>query len=404
MLCSTSAQKDQCLDILAQKLVERKAEIFAANQEDVRQAKAAGRSEAFLGKLMVSESSFSAMSEGLSVIRRHPDPVGQILDSRDLNCGAHLDKVSVPIGVIGVIYESRPNVTIDAAALCLKSSNAVILKGGSDALATNRVLASCLLEAVQESGLPDFAVQFIDSADRALVLDLLHQHAAVDLIIPRGGKELVEFVRSNSQIPVLSHAEGLDHLYIDRSADRSIISSVILNSKTQNPGVCNSLDTILIHRDIAAEVLPLLACDLWKVSVQLRCDEESYQILARSSDQELLHRSTDQDFDTEHLALIANVAVVGSVEEAVSFINQHGSQHTEAILATDESAITLFTQAVDAAAVMVNCSTRLHDGGVFGMGAEMGIATGKLHARGPVGLRELCSYRYVVRGQGILRT
>lgn len=407
----SSKQKNMFLTTLLEILEDKKESLQQENTHDVEQAQKLGKyGSAFLDRLTLSDQSFSSMLDGVKVVKDLSDPTGQILETRELKVGATLQRVSVPLGVIGIIYESRPNVTVDAAILCLKAGNAVVLKGGSAAIRTNRMLARCLKDALARSGLPVDSVQFIDQTDRSATQELLQQEDAIDVIIPRGGAGLIRAVVEQSRIPVLYHADGICHTYIDVSAQQQAATEVVLDAKTDRPGTCCSTETLLLHQDLPQDFLLQLFQRLIEARVQLRLDAALFnwaqtQGLSLSSNEheQGCRLAQQQDWDTEHLALILNVKQVEGVEKAIDFINVHGSRHSEAILAEDEVAITRFQEGVDTAAIFVNASTRLHDGGVFELGAEVGIATGKLHARGPVGLNELCTYQYLVRGNGTTR-
>lgn len=370
--------------------------IISASQKDV--ARARGKvSPAFLDRLSLDEKRFGEMTNAVEEIARQRDPLGETIERRKIKNGVMLRKVRVPLGVLFVIYESRPHVTADAAALSLRSGNAVILKGGSEALGANRLIAQCFQSALKETLLPSHAVQFIDTADRVFVRRLLKESDYIDVVIPRGGYGLVKWVRKESEIPSFSHAEGLDHTYVDASADLPLAIKVAVNAKTSYPAACNSLDHLLVHRRIAKKLLPPLQDAFTPYLVELRGDADTRTIIK-------VRAATAKDWDTEYLSLKMGIKIVDTIEEAIAHINAHGSGHSEGIVARDHSAIERFKAGVDAAAIFVNCSIRLHDGGVFGLGAEMGINTGKLHTRGPVGAKELTTYRWIVEGNGQVRT
>lgn len=395
---------DDCLEKLIRSLLKYKKDIQEINQQEIKKAQKK-HSKAFIERLELNDQRFEEMIQGIQTVKELPHPCGEILEQRQLTNGAKLQKVSVPLGCIAIIYEARPNVTIDAAILCLKSLNSVILKGGSASLQTNRALAKALHQALEESHLPPQAVTFINSDQRQDTHELLQQSQYIDILIPRGGPGLIKAVVENTKIPLLYHADGLCHTYVDASAEIDMAIKVTLNAKTNHPATCCATETLLVHQDIATEFLPKLASSLAKAQVELRCDQASYKILQKTSTPSPLacQLASNQDWDTEHLALILNLAIVDSLDQALTWIDRHSSKHTEAIIAKDKPTIQKFLTQVDSAAVMVNCSTRLHDGQQFGLGAEMGIATGKLHARGPVGLKELTTYQYRISGPGILR-
>lgn len=394
--------KNKALENIASDLMAKKAEILSANEIDCRQGKAAGLSGAMLGRLELPESMLEAMSRDVLKIAALPDPVGEIFDMRTLPNGLIAGKKRVPLGVIGAIYESRPNVTIDISALCLKSGNAVILRGGKEAIRSNSVLASLVRQACKKAGVPEGAVQFIDNTDRALVNHLLKMSRLIDLIVPRGGAPLIRFVRENSTIPVVAGGIGVCHLFVDKSAKLNNAEKIALNAKVQKPSTCNSLDTLLVHKDIAPVYLPRIAAEWAQAGVAMHCDERALAILRPNSSLKLV-AAQDSDWGKEFLALVAAVRVVDSLDEALAHIEKYGSGHSEAIITEDHSAAMRFLNEVDAACVFVNASTRFNDGGQLGLGAEVGISTQKIHARGPMGLREITSYKWIIFGQGQAR-
>jgi len=331
-----------------------------------------------------------------------PDPVGEVFDMRTLPNGLQLGRKRVPLGVIGAIYESRPNVTIDISALCLKSGNALILRGGKEAIHSNSALAGVVQQAATRAGVPEGAVQFIDNPDRALVDHLLKMGGAIDLIIPRGGAGLIKFVTENATMPVVSGGIGVCHTYVDKSADVDKAVAIAFNAKVQRPTVCNALDTLLVHQDIAQRYLPLVAAEWAKAGVEMHCDEKALSILKSRSSLKLVP-ATDEDWGKEFLALVAAIKVVNSLDKALEHIERYSSGHSEAIVTEEYQAAMRFLNEVDAACVYVNASTRFTDGGQFGLGAEVGISTQKLHARGPLGVKELTSYKWIIFGSGQVR-
>ncbi len=389
------AMRSRVLMMTATILQRQKRTILAANAADVARARH-NVSTALIDRLTLDEKRFSEIIAAIRAIARQKDPLGEVIERRKIKNGVVLKKVRVSIGVLFVIYEARPHVTADAAALALRAGNAVILKGGSEARNTNRCIAQCFQQALKSAGLPIHAVQFINTADRTVVKKLLQCADDIDLVIPRGGYGLVRWVRKESYIPSLSHAEGLDHTYVDASADVTLALKVIVNAKTSFPAACNSLDHLLVHERIARKLLPALQTTMVSHGVELRGDVKTRKIIN-------VKTATAKDWDTEYLNLTMGIKVVNNVNEAIAHINAHGSKHSEGIIARDKKTIALFKKNVDAAGIFINCSTRLHDGGVFGLGAEMGINTGKLHARGPVGAKELTTYKWIAEGSGQTR-
>jgi glutamate-5-semialdehyde dehydrogenase len=385
-------------------LREKQADVLAANQKDLQAGRKNEIGEAMLDRLMLNPQRLEGLARGVEQVIGLPDPVGEEFDARALPNGMRLARRRVPLGVIGVIYESRPNVTIDIAALCLKSGNACILRGGSEAFNTNLALARLIRSALKDAGAPEDGVQFLESTDRALVTQMLQMNEYIDMLVPRGGAELVKFVAQNATMPAVTGGIGVCHTYVDRTANVEQAVSIVHNAKTSRPSVCNALDTMLVHSDIAPRVLPLLAEAMAKSGVELRCDDRSLALLgpsARSGARVV--PAKPEDFGMEFLALVMSVRVVDSLGQALEHIERYGSGHTEAIVTEDYSAAQRFLDEVDAAAVFVNASTRFNDGGEFGLGAEVAISTSKMHARGPMGLRELTSYKWVVRGAGHIR-
>ncbi len=394
--------KNKALHNIAEDLLARKAQILAANKVDCQEAEAAGMDEAMLDRLMLSSSRLEAIAHDVLAVAALPDPVGEVFDMRTLPNGLLLGRKRVPLGVIGAIYESRPNVTIDISVLCLKSGNAIILRGGKEAVHSNNALASLVQEAATSAGVPEGAVQFIENTDRTLVKHLLKMNNIVDLIIPRGGAELIRFVSENASMPVIGAGVSVCHTYIDQSADIAKAVAIAFNAKVQRPSVCNALDTLLVHADIARSYLPLVAAEWAKAGVEMHCDERALSILKADSSLRLAS-ATDEDWGREFLALVAAVKVVDSLDEALEHIARYGSGADEAIITENYSAAMRFLNEVDAACVYVNASTRFTDGGQFGLGAEVGISTQKMHARGPLGLKELTTYKWLIFGSGQVR-
>lgn len=393
----SSEVKDRALAAMADVLWSSRASILSANAHDLAEAKAERLPTAFLDRLALDDSRVEKMVAGVRQVASLPDPVGEITGMWRRPNGLLIGRMRVPLGVIGVIYEARPGVTADAAALCLKSGNAVILKGGREAIRSNRVIGGLLAEAATTAGLPKGCVSFIDSVDREAVAHLLGLNRLVDLIIPRGGEELIRTVQRTSAIPVLAHEKGLCHIYVDEGADLTMAEEIAFNAKVERPGVCNAMESLLVHERVASEFLPATIRRLRESGVEVRGCPRT-RALAPG-----ITAATEADWDTEYLDLILSVKVVGSFEEAVAHIAEHGSGLAEAIVTTDHSRAMRFLREVDAGAVFVNASTRFTDGGEFGMGAEMGISTQKLHARGPVGLTELTCQKFIVLGEGQVR-
>jgi len=398
----SSEVKNKALHNISDDLLVRKEEILAANQIDRKEAEASGMNPALLDRLMLNSSRLESIAHDVLSVAALPDPVGEVLDMRTLPNGLLIGRKRVPFGVIGAIYESRPNVTIDISVLCLKSGNAIILRGGKEAIHSNSVLASVVQEAATRAGMPDGAVQFIENTDRTMINHLLKMNNNVDLIIPRGGNELIKFVNENATMAVISGGIGVCHTYVDESADIAKAVAIVFNAKVQRPSVCNAMDTLLVHADIARNFLPLVAAELAKAGVEMHCDERALSILKADSSLKLVP-ATDEDWGKEFLALIAAVKVVDSLDEAMEHIVRYGSGADEAIVTEDYSSATRFLNEVDAACVYVNASTRFTDGGQFGLGAEVAISTQKMHARGPIGLKELTTYKWIIFGNGQVR-
>jgi glutamate-5-semialdehyde dehydrogenase len=377
--------------------------LLAANAVDVETARAAGLPAASLDRLTLTPVRLAHLAESVAQVATLPDPVGQVLEAWTRPNGLRIRQVRVPIGVIGIIYEARPNVTIDCAVLCLKSGNACILRGGKEIFNTNTAFAALVQRALAEAGLPADAVQLIPTTDRAALNHLLKLDTLIHCIIPRGGESLIRFVAENSTIPVIKHYTGVCFVYVDRAADPARAEAILVNAKTQRPGVCNAAEQLLVHADIAATVLPRLAAALAARGVALRTDAAAGAILAAAAPAIAAEAASDADFRAEFLDLVIAVRVVPDLEAAVAIINRDGSGHTDVIVTADEAAARRFQAAVDSAVVPWNASTRFNDGFEFGFGAEIGISTDRLHARGPMGLKELCSYKYLIDGDGQVR-
>ncbi|MFC1904425.1 glutamate-5-semialdehyde dehydrogenase [Chloroflexota bacterium] len=394
--------KNKALHNITDDLVAKQTEILAANQIDCDEAKASGMDAAMLDRLLLTPSRLEAMAQDVLAVAALPDPVGEVFDMRTLPNGLLIGRRRVPLGVIGVIYESRPNVTIDISVLCLKSANAIILRGGRESIHTNSALVRVIQEAVIKAGIPDGALQFIENTDRALVNHLLKMSGTIDLMIPRGGAELIKLVSENAAMPVVSGGIGVCHTYVDRSADVNKAAAIAFNAKVQRPTVCNALDTLLVHAEIAERCLPLVAAEWAKAGVEIHCDERALSVLKAQPSLKLV-AATDEDWGKEFLSLVAAIKVVDSLDEALEHIGRYGSGHSEAIITEDYQPAMRFLNEVDAACVYVNASTRFTDGSQFGLGAEVGISTQKMHARGPMGLKELTTYKWIIFGSGQVR-
>jgi len=397
LAAATAEVKNGALEGMARALTAGASAIGAGNEKDLAAGRERGLSDAMLDRLALDGTRVRAMADGLLQIAALPDPVGEISEMTRRPGGFSVGRMRVPIGVIGIVYESRPNVTADAAALCIKSGNGVVLKGGSEAIHSNTAIARILERAGHEAGLPDDALALIETTDRDAVTHMLTQTESIDLIIPRGGEGLIRMVTENSRIPVIKHDKGLCHTYVDRAADPTMAIDVAYNAKVQRPGVCNALETLLVHEQVADKVLPALGERLTAAGVTVHACPRSRTLMAGAVP------AQPEDYDTEWLSLDLSVKVVGSFEEAAAHIERHGSCHTETIVTGDYGAAMRFLREVDAAAVLVNASSRLHDGGVFGLGAEIGISTSRIHARGAMGLKELTCQKFVVLGDGHLR-
>ena len=394
--------RDAALEAIAAGLEASCAEILEANAADLEAGREAGLSDALIDRLALDEGRIATIAAGARAVAALDDPVGELLEERTLHNGLELRKLRVPLGVVAVVYEARPNVTIDSAALCLKSGNAVVLRGSASAARTNEVLARIAAEGVAQAGLPAEAVTLIGGGERSELAELATQDRTVDLIIPRGGEGLKKALEGVATVPVIFAAAGNCHVYVDAGADVAMAVRIAVNAKVQRPGVCNAAETLLVHRDIAPGFLPLAAAELIAAGVELRADERALAAMGAELAGQV-SRATEEDWATEFLAPVLAVGVVDSLEEAVEHIGRYGSRHSEAIVTGDPGAAREFELGIDAACVYVNASTRFTDGGEFGMGAEIGNSTQKLHVRGPIGLRELCTYKYVVTGDGQIR-
>lgn len=395
--------KNTALLNIADALLSREKEILIANGGDRAEAEASGMSPAMLDRLLLNPERIAAMARDVRAVAVLADPIGEVFDMRTLPNGLQVGRKRVPLGVIGTVYESRPNVTVDVSALCLKSGNAVILRGGKEAISSSLALAKVVQEAAYGAGVPEGAIQIIESTDRAVVNHMLKLVGIIDLLIPRGGAELVRFVAGNATVPVVAGGIGVCHTYVDKSADLDKAVAIAYNAKVQRPTVCNALDTLLVHADVAGRYLMLVAREWGKAGVEMHCDETALRVLKDAPSLKLVPAS-EQDWGKEFLALVAAIKVVNSFDEAIEHIERYGSGHSEAIVTEDYSAALRFLDEVDAACVYVNASTRFTDGSQFGLGAEVGISTQKFHARGPLGLRELTSYKWIIFGSGQIRS
>ena len=394
---TSTAVKNKALLAMAEALLAKQEEILAANALDMERAAAKGMKSSMLDRLKLTAARIEGMADGLRQVANLPDPVGNVLDGKTLANGLTITKVRVPLGVIGIIYEARPNVTADAAGLCLKSGNAVVLKGGSEAMESNKAVAGILSEAATAAGMPEGAIQFIDTSDRQAVQDLIHLNGLVDVVIPRGGAGLIKMVVMNATVPVIETGAGVCHTYVDASADVEMAVKIAYNAKVQRPSVCNAMETLLVHKAIADKFMPAMLAKYAEAGVEIRGDEG-----VQSFDKAVVP-VTEEDWATEYGDLRLSVKLVDSIEEAMEHIARFGTGHSECIVTNDYSQAQLFQKTVDAAAVYVNASTRFTDGNEFGFGAEIGISTQKLHARGPMALPELTSTKYLICGNGQIR-
>ena len=394
--------KNAALHNVADGLKAREEEILTANEKDIANGRERGLEEYFLDRLLLNPERLEGLANDVRGIAALPDPIGEVIDQRNMPNGLTVGKRRVPLGVIGAIYESRPNVTIDISSLCLKSGNAIILRGGSDAINSNTALAALVKDSIADAGIPEDAVQVMETTDRAVVGQMLKAKGIIDLLIPRGSQALINRVASEATIPAITGGVGVCHTYVDRQADLEMALEIVNNAKVSRPSVCNSLDTVIVHSASASAFLPALAKRWEYAGVEMRCDTRALSLLGASAGPKAVH-VTEEDWYTEHLSLTAGVRVVDSLDEALEHIDKYGSGHSEAIVTEDYQAAMRFLDEVDAGAVFVNASTRFNDGGQFGLGAEVAISTDKMHARGPMGLRELTSYKWTVLGSGHIR-
>lgn len=394
---TSTAVKNAALLAMAAALEAQQSEILAANERDMTAAAAKSMKSSMLDRLKLTAERISGMADGLRQVAGLADPVGNVIDGKTLPNGLHITKIRVPLGVIGIIYEARPNVTADAAGLCLKSGNAVILKGGSEAMESNKTVAAILAQAAEGAGIPADSIQFIDTSDRQAVQDLIHMNGLVDVVIPRGGAGLIQAVVRNASVPVIETGAGVCHTYVDKDADVEMAMKIAFNAKVQRPSVCNAMETLLVHKDIADKFLPMMLMMYNSSAVEI-CGDEAVQEYSGQ-----VHPVTEEDWSTEYGDLRLSVKIVDSIEEAMAHIAKYGTGHSECIVTNNYQAAQLFQYTVDAAAVYVNASTRFTDGNEFGFGAEIGISTQKLHARGPMALPELTSTKYLINGNGQVR-
>ncbi|MCS5648681.1 MAG: glutamate-5-semialdehyde dehydrogenase [Dehalococcoidia bacterium] len=399
---SSGGRRNLAIQKIATALIDSEQEIISENSKDISKGRSKGLSEAMLDRLIITQESIHGMSSDALRVVSLDDPVGEMIEMKTMENGLQVGRKRVPLGVIGVIYESRPNVTVDISVLCLKSGNAVILRGGSEAFYSNQILAKVIRDAVLEAGLPKDSIQIVQSTDRKLVSEMLNLDQYIDLMIPRGGQDLVNMVASESKMPSITGGVGVCHTYVDSEASLDMAVEVVNNAKVQRPSVCNALDTVLVHSSLAPDYLPRMAETFAVAGVELRCDIRALSILGPREDIRVVP-AKDEDWDTEHLSLIAGVKIVDSLEEAINHIENHGTGHSDAIITENYSTADRFVREVDSSAVMVNASTRFNDGGQFGLGAEVAISTNKMHARGPMGLKEITSYKWVVLGNGHIR-
>lgn len=393
----TAKERNACLQGMADGMEKAAAEILKANAQDLDAGRESGLSSALLDRLMLDEKRLGVMIKAVRTVADFRDPLGKVLCTTVRPNGLRIQKISVPLGVIGMIYESRPNVTSDAASLCLKAGNAVVLRGGKEAIESNLAIARAMMEGGRTAGLPEHVVQVIPFTDREGIKILSQMDAYVDLIIPRGGLQLIEMIVANARVPVIKHSQGICHVYVDRKADLAMAEKIAINAKCQRPGVCNAMETLLVHKDVSQEFIPSITKALQERKVELRGDETVQSLVPG------IKAATEEDWKTEYLDYILSIKVVDSLDQAIDHIETYGSHHTDAIITEDKKASDRFLKEVDSASVYVNASTRFTDGGEFGMGAEIGISTDKLHARGPMGLDELTTYKYVIKGDGQIR-
>ena len=398
VLMNAGAKKDEALKAIAKALRENSQAIIAANDIDIENGKKAGLTASLLDRLKLDEGRISGMADGVEQVAAQPDPIGRVIEGRTLKNGLQIEKITVPMGVIGIIYEARPNVTSDAAALCLKAGSAVILRGGKEAINSNKAVMSVMRDAVESVGLPRDCVALVEDTSRQSSTELMQLSDYLDVLIPRGGAGLIKSVVENAKVPVIETGVGNCHVYVDASADIDMAAKIIFNAKTQRPSVCNAIETVLVHKDIAEKALPAIKAELDKKNVELRGCERTRGILG-----DCVVPATENDYAVEFLDYILAVKVVDSIDDALDHLAKYSTGHSESIITSDYAAANKFTSGVDSAAVYVNASTRFTDGGEFGLGAEIGISTQKLHARGPMGLNELTSMKFIIRGNGQVR-
>ncbi|MGN0508217.1 MAG: glutamate-5-semialdehyde dehydrogenase [Ruminococcus sp.] len=397
-LMTAGSKKDEALNAIAKALRENADKIIKANDIDIENGKKAGLTKSLLDRLKLTEERINGMADGVSEVASLADPVGRVLDGRTLKNGLQIEKVTVPMGVIGIIFEARPNVTSDAAALCLKAGSAVILRGGKEAINSNKAIAEIMRDAIGGAGLPRDCVSLVEDTTRQSATELMQLSEYLDVLIPRGGAGLIKSVVENAKVPVIETGVGNCHVYVDKSADVDMAKSIIFNAKTSRPSVCNAIETMLVHKDIAEKALPEIKAELDKMNVEIRGCERTRAILGES-----VVPATENDYAIEFLDYILAVKVVDSLDDALAHIAKYSTGHSESIITSDYESANKFTACVDSAAVYVNASTRFTDGGEFGLGAEIGISTQKLHARGPMGLNELTSSKFIIRGSGQIR-
>ena len=398
VLMIAGAKKDEALKAIAKALRENSQAIIAANDIDIENGKKAGLTASLLDRLKLDEGRISGMADGVEQVAAQPDPIGRVIEGRTLKNGLQIEKITVPMGVIGIIYEARPNVTSDAAALCLKAGSAVILRGGKEAINSNKAVMSVMRDAVESVGLPRDCVALVEDTSRQSATELMQLSDYLDVLIPRGGAGLIKSVVENAKVPVIETGVGNCHVYVDASADIDMAAKIIFNAKTQRPSVCNAIETVLVHKDIAEKALPAIKAELDQKNVELRGCERTRGILG-----DCVVPATENDYAVEFLDYILAVKVVDSIDDALDHLAKYSTGHSESIITSDYAAANKFTSGVDSAAVYVNASTRFTDGGEFGLGAEIGISTQKLHARGPMGLNELTSMKFIIRGNGQVR-
>ncbi|MDD5686213.1 MAG: glutamate-5-semialdehyde dehydrogenase [Elusimicrobia bacterium] len=389
--------KNKALFNIAENILKNRDKIISENLKDIKNAEKQKLPSAMVDRLVLNNGRINAMVDGLKFVIGLPDPVGEIIEKITRPNGLEIRKIRVPIGVIGIIYEARPNVTVDSVGLCLKSGNCVVLRGGSETINSNKILTKLICESAYSDGIPEGSVEFIDKVDRKVISEMIRLNDYIDCIIPRGGENLIKFVRDNSSIPVIAHGKGVCHTYVDKDANIENAIKISFNAKVQRPGVCNAMETLLVHKDIAANILPLIIDKYKKAGVEIRGCKNTKKIISG------IKPATEDDWYEEYLDLILSIKIVSSVDEAIAHIEKYGSHHSDAIVTENRETSEKFLKEVDSAVVYWNASTRFTDGNEFGMGAEIGISTQKIHARGPMGLRELTSYKYVVRGNGQIR-